>query len=276
MINKLKYLFLLVICAGVVGNATNVSAQAPGRRDVDKLIQYYEWVFEAQFTSDQRSEYQEIKAEDFRNDAAGEKKGIDGILNNFATIKSKSENEQARIRGIVLSTFIKDLRDLGSDNKEAVFLLSVYDGAQAKAAREADANGTGDISAYVGKWVWARTGSGVVSGSGVWMGGNGSRFTYEFSPSGHVKFTGIMNVMQGGCSQQVFQSREGEASVSGNNLTINWQPEKFTRDFSCDAGNNYTKTMPAKVEKVKVNFKTDLGQKQMCFVGAECFSPTNK
>ena len=83
-----------------------------------------------------------------------------------------------------------------------------------------------------------------------------------------------MNVMMGGCSQQIFRLIRGKASVSGNNLTISWQPEKFTRDYSCDTANNYTKTMPARVEKRKVSFKTDLGQKQMCFVGAECFSPT--
>lgn len=274
MMNKIKYLFLLAVCAGLIGSAMNVSAQTGA--DTNKLVNYYEWLFETRFTDEQRSQYQEIKAEDYRTDGANEKKGIDSLMKNFAVIKSKDENEQAGVRGSVIGNFIKSLEDAGGDNKEAVFLLSVYNDAQARASQDAGANGAGDISAYVGKWAWSRTGSGVVSGSGVWMGGNGSRFTYEFSPNGTVKFTGMMNVMQGGCSQQIFRSIEGKASVSGNNLTISWQPEKFTRDFSCDTANNYTKTMPAKVEKLKVNFKIDLGQKQMCFVGAECFSPTNK
>lgn len=271
MISKVKYVFLFVICAVVFGSAMNVSAQSSGQ--IDKVVQYYEWLFETQFTSEQRSEYQAIKEEDFRNDPAGEKKGLDGILNNFAIIKSKNASEQERIRGVVVGKFIEDLRGLGGDNKEAKFLLSVYDDKQTADARESEAAGTGDISAYVGKWVWSHTGTGVTIG-GVWAGSNGSRFTYEFSPNGDVQFTGIMNVMNGGCSQQIFQSKKGRASISENNLTINWQPGKFTRDFSCDAANNYTKTEPAKVEKMKVNFKTDLGQKQMCFLGAECFSQT--
>ena len=272
MMNKIKYLFLLAICAAVFGSAMNVSAQS--QADTNKIIGYYEWLFDTQFSSSQRNAYSEIKNEDYQNDGANEKKGIDSLMVNFAKIKSKDENEQARLRGSIVGNFVKSLEDAGSDNKEAVFLLGVYNDAQAKEARDAEANGAGDISAYVGKWVWAHSGSSTISTGGAYMGSNGSRFTYQFSPNGAVEFTGIMNVMNGGCSQQIFRSIRGKASVSGNNLTISWQPEKFTRDFSCDTANNYTKTMPAKVEKHKVSFKTDLGRKQMCFVGAECFSPT--
>jgi hypothetical protein len=271
MINKLKYLFLLAICAGIFGNFTSVSAQANGQAYADRVIPYYEWLFETQFTSAQRSEYRQIKTEDFQKDPAGEKKSADDLLNNFNTIKSKNENEQAKVRGIVMNTFVDDLRGM-TDSREAQLLLAVYDAKQAEDSKAASANGTGNISAYAGKWAWSRTGTGVVIG-GVYAGGNGSRFTYEFAANGTVKFTGIMNVMQGGCSQEMFQTRDGKASVSGNSLTINWGPEKFSRKFSCDAANDYTKTLPAKVEKLKVNFKTNsTGQKEMCIVGAECYA----
>lgn len=272
MIEKLKYLFLLAICAGVFGTTADVSAQANGQAYADKIIPYYEWLFETRFTSAQRGEYQQIKAEDFRKDPAGEKKSADDLLGNFSAVKSKTEDQQARIRGEVLSSFIDDLRGM-SDSKEAQLLLAVYETKQAEDSRAAETSGTGNISAYTGKWVWARTGGSEIGQRGNLLGTNGSRFTYEFSPGGNVKFTGIMNVMMGGCSQQVFQSREGKASVSGNNLTINWGQEKFNRDFSCDTANNYTKTNPAKVEKLKVSFKTNsTGQRQMCVVGSECFT----
>jgi hypothetical protein len=274
MINKLKYLFLLILCAGLIGSAVNVSAQSNNQSDTNGLINYYEWLFETQFTSEQRSQYNEIKDEDYRLDYANEKQGINSLMASFAKIKSKNENEQANLRSSILGNFVKQLQDAGSGNKEAVFLLSVYNDVQMRTQLKAVANGTGDISAYVGTWVWAHTGISTISTGGAYMGSNGSRFTYEFSPNGDVQFTGIMNVMQGGCNQQIFRSIKGKASVSGNNLTISWQPEKFTRDFSCDTANNYTKTIPAKTEKFKISFKTDLGQKQMCFLGSECFSST--
>ena len=274
MISNLKYILLTILCLGMIGSLKHVSAQSSNQSDTDGLISYYEWLFETKFSSNERAQYNEIKEEDYRLDYANEKKGISSLLATFAKTRSKGENEQARIRDEILSSFVKQLQEAGSGNKEAAFLLSVYTKAQARLGQESGANGVGDIGPFVGKWVWAHTGSSTISTGGAYMGSNGSRFTYEFSPNGAVQFTGIMNVMQGGCSQQVFRSIQGAASVSGNELTIRWQPEKFTRDYSCDTANNYTKTMPSRVERHKISFRTDLGQKQMCFVGAECFSPT--
>ena len=145
MINKLKYLFLLAVCAGVFGSAANVSAQSTSQTYANKIIQYYEWLFETQFTSAERSQYQAIKAEDFQTDPVAIKKGSDELINNFATIKSKDQNEQERVRGRILSTFVNDLRGM-KDDKEAVLLVSVYDEAQARAAQDAESAGTGDIS----------------------------------------------------------------------------------------------------------------------------------
>lgn len=282
--NKLKYLFLFVLCFGIIGGVKNVSAQNGGvlataggkslkQSDVDKVIEFYEWAFDTKFTNEQRSEFASIKADNFQKDPVGEKKGIDNILNNYAAIRAKNENDQYRIRQAFNTDFVGQLRS-GAD-AESKLLLSVYDRAQTASEAETSAGG-GDISSIVGKWAWSRTGSSTISAGGVYIGSNGSRFTYQFLPDGAVEFTGIMNVMQGGCSQQIFQSRKGQASLSGSNLTIRWQPEKFTRDFSCDTANNYTKTIPAKTEKLQINFKNDLGQRQLCFLGAECFSPTNK
>lgn len=272
MINKTKYFFLMILCVGLFGISNTVSAQSNDAR-VNKLIEFYEWTFDAKFTADERRQYEAIKAQDFSKDPEGEGKSADQTIANYKAILAKNENEQEKIRGNFQPDFIKQLRDMNG-NEEATLLLSIYDRAQQTASSEAEANGAGDLSAITGKWVWAHTGGSVIGTSGAYLGSNGSRFTYQFSPDGAVEFTGIMNIMQGGCSQQVFQSRKGQASLSGDTLTIRWQPEKFTRDFSCDTANNYTKTMPAKVERVKVRLKTDLGQKQLCFVGSECFSET--
>ena len=131
-----------------------------------------------------------------------------------------------------------------------------------------------DIENLAGEWVWTRTGSSTVSSSGVYAGSSGSRFTYEFSPDGTAKFTGLMNVMQGGCNMQIFRNAEGQASLSGEQLTIEWQPETFTRDDSCSSSQNYTKTMPARTEKSTVKFKNDGGREQLCMTEKEetCFS----
>jgi hypothetical protein len=287
MLRKIKHLVLLILCICLLDRGMpRASAQSSGqllaesggeslkKSDVDQVIAFFEWAFETKFTDEQRNEYQSIKAESFRKDPAAEKKGINMILTTFAALRAKNENQQAKVRQAFNNDFIAQLRR--DKSAEAVFLASVYDGAQGAAGNQTnEANGVGDISAIVGKWVWGRTGSSTISTVGTYMGSNGSRYTYQFFPGGRVEYTGIMNVMQGGCNQQVFRSVKGQASLSGNELTIRWEPEKFTRDFSCDTANNYTKTMPAKTEKLRIRFRNDAGQKQLCISDSECFSPTN-
>ena len=294
MMNKFKYFSILFLYILLMDGATvNISAQAAGSKvlvtaqneslnksDIDKVIAFYEWAFSAKFTSEQRNEYQSIKLNEFRKDPDGTRKSIDNLISNYTQALAKNEQEQSRIRQAFNGEFVGQLRNLPND-AEAKLLLSVYDSAHASETASNDADNSsgsvGEISSLVGKWVWTHTGNSAVSTSGTYIGSNGSRFTYQFLPNGTVEFTGIMNVMSGSCNQQIFQSRKGKVSLSGSTMTINWSPASFTRDFSCDRANNYTKTLPAENETYQVKFKTDLGQKQLCLISKDetCFSPTN-
>lgn len=305
MMNRTKYLFLMIVCAGLIGGAVlNGAAQTnrvlvSGKQtlkqsDVNDLIDFYQWVFETEFSDDERNRFQKYTVNEFRNDPNSSRATIDDIVNTFPQLIAADSAVQREARQRFLAAFLPEARKNSDENSR--MLVGIYEAAHGGkssnyASRNSDEDskvadnnsndandentGGGDVSDLTGKWVWARTGSTTWTGSGVYAGGNGSRFTYEFAPNGRVQYTGIMNVMQGGCSQQVFQSIEGRASLSGDTLTINWSPEKFTRDFSCDRANNYTKTRPARTEVDKVRFKTDsTGQKQLCLTEKEetCFS----
>lgn len=76
-----------------------------------------------------------------------------------------------------------------------------------------------------------------------------------------------------GC--RFLKSTKGTANLTGDSLTINWEPANFTRDDSCDTAGNYEKTLPAETETLKVAFKESAGQKQLCLTGKDetCFSP---
>ncbi len=305
MINRIKTLFLMIICVGLIGGAVLKTAAQTGNRvlvsgkqtlrqsDVNDLIDFYQWVFEAEFSDSERDRFQKYTVAEFRNDPNSSRNTIDDIVNTFPQLIAADNAVQKEARKRFLAAFLPEARKNSDENSR--MLIGIYEAAHGGsknsnyASRNSDEDsnvsndnsndenaGGGDLSDLTGKWVWSRTGSTTWSNSGVYAGGNGSRFTYEFSPNGRVQYTGIMNVMQGGCSQQVFQSIEGRASLSGDTLTINWSPEKFTRDFSCDRANNYTKTRPARTEVDKVRFKTDsTGQKQLCLTekGETCFSP---
>ncbi|MBD1845945.1 hypothetical protein H6F89_21535 [Cyanobacteria bacterium FACHB-63] len=293
MMSKFKFFSLFVLSVALTnGAANNIAAHAAeskvflmaqnnalSRSDVDQVIAFFEWAFGAQFTPEQRNQYYSIKSNEFNNDPAATKRGIADVINNYKQAIAKPEAEQSRIRQGFNKGFVEQLRKLPND-AEARLLLSVYEAANSKdtASNFSDSSsGVRGISSIVGKWAWARTGSSTYAQGGAFVGANGSRFTYQFQPNGTVEYTGIMNVMSGGCSQQIFQSRKGKVRLSGSTMTINWSPGTFTRDFSCDRSNNYTKAVPAESETYQVRLKTDLGQNQLCLTRKEetCFSPTN-
>jgi hypothetical protein len=298
MINTLKYLFLLVLCVGLIGGAQNVSAQTGEKvllstggkqlkqSDVNKMIEFYEWVFEAKFSADERARFAEYTAREFRANPANARKTIDDIVGVLPKFQAASEDVQAKTRKDFLDVFLSEARKNTDENSQ--MLIGIYeaahggndsDAAENKANENAPVNnadeGVGNISAIVGNWVWGSSGSSTYSSGGSYIGSNGSRHTYQFNPNGTVEYTGIMNVMTAGCRMQVFRSAKGRASLSGNTLTINWSPAAFSRADSCSPSKDYKKTLPAETETFQVKFKTDYGQRQLCMTGKDetCYSP---
>jgi hypothetical protein len=302
MINAIKYLFLTILCAGLVGGATIVSAQTGGERvlvaagkkplkqsDVTKLIEFYEWAFETKFTREQRERFQEYTADEFRNDPAGSRATIDDIKTTLPQILAADAGVQTETRKNFLAAFLPEARKNTDENSQ--MLLSIYENAQGgnqttvasnnsneeeSVETEDTSNGSGgNVSALAGTWVWGRSGSYTTTTAGAYLGGNGSRHTYQFSANGAVEYTGIMNVMTAGCRMQIFRTMKGRASLNGDTLTIKWSPAAFSRDDSCSPSQNYKKTMPAETETLKVAFKDSYGQKQLCLTGKDetCYSP---
>jgi hypothetical protein len=202
-------------------------------------------------------------------------------------VKALSPAEQEAKRANFTPAFVENLRKATGDPTSEL-LVSIYDGAQnggtsneASSTAMSEDSGesagapVGNILSLVGGWVWGSSGSSTYTTGGAYVGSNGSRFTYKFLANGSVEYTGIMNVMSGGCRMQIFSMKKGRASLSGNTLTISWAPADFSRDDSCSPAKNYKKKLPAETETFKVRFQESYGQKQLCLTGKDetCFSP---
>lgn len=298
MIQKLKYLFLLVLCAGLIGGALNVSAQTSDKvlvsaggkalrqADIDKMIEFYEWAFQAKFNTKQRADFQRFTEREFRADPAQARATVDDIVQTLPKILAAREDVRAETRKNFLAVFLPEARKNSDANSQ--MLVSIYESANGGAEDEnvasSDENNAaqnndsyetvkkvnvGNLSSIVGKWVSGSSGSMTTTTSGVYLGGNGSRHTYEFSANGLVEYTGIMNIMTGGCRMQIFKTAKGRATLSGSTLTINWSPASFSRDDSCSPSKNYKKTLPAETETFQINFETYYDDKQLCLTGSD-------
>ena len=302
MILKLKYIFLVVLCAGMIGGALNIHGQvsdkvlisASGKSlrqsDIDRMIEFYEWAFQAEFNGAQRADFQRFTEREFRANPAEARATVDDIVKTLPQILAASEDVQAETRKNFLDAFLPEARKNSDENSQ--MLVSIYETANGGAddsnvasndAKSEDPNdsyetvkkvGVGNLSAIVGKWVSGSSGSMTKTTSGVYLGGNASRHTYQFNADGTVEYTGIMNMMTGGCRMQIFKSAKGRANLSGSTLTINWSPASFSRDDSCSPSKNYKKTLPAEVETMQVNFETYYDDKQLCLTTTDktCFS----
>jgi len=298
MINKFKYLFLLILCVGLLGGSGAISAQNTAERilvagkkplkqsDINALIEFYEWAFEAKFTAQERTKFQQYTENEFRANPSESRKTIDDIVNTFPKILAADEDVQAETRKNFLAAFLPEARKNSDANSQ--MLLQIYENANGAMTENLASNETkedgnyesvktlnvGNISAIVGKWVSGSSGSMTKTTSGVYLGGNASRHTYQFGANGAVEYTGIMNMMTGGCRMQIFKSAKGKASLNGNTLTINWSPASFSRDDSCSPSKNYKKTLPAETETFKINFETYYDDKQLCLTTTDkmCFS----
>lgn len=295
----------MILCAAIFGETTlNISAQSNGKvlisakgqtlkqSDVDTLIKFYEWAFQAEFSSAQRRDFEDHTEQEFRTNPTESRATIDDIVKTLPQILAASEDVQAETRKNFLDIFLPEARKNSDANSQ--MLLSIYETANGSLPNdvaenertektEEDTYGSyesvkkfpvGNFSSIVGKWVSGNSGSIVTTPTGAILGGNGSRHTYQFSANGTVEYTGIMNSMTGGCRMQIFKSAKGKATLSGDTLTINWSPASFSRDDSCSPSKNYKKTLPAETETMKINFETYYDDKQLCLTTTDrmCFS----
>lgn len=290
---NLQYIFVLaiVLAFGAVVNAQGDQVLVTGKAglknsDVTTMIEFYEWALEAKFTSDQRERFTENTIIEFKADPKGARKTIDDIVTTFPKIKAADDDLQRSARENFIGEFLPLVRKGEDDNSR--MLLGIYESARGSKVENTEspspqndtidnAKPVGNIAAISGKWAWADSGSMTKTTTGVYLGGNASRFTYEFSPNGSVLFTGIMTTMTGGCKLTAFRTVKGKASLNGDKLTIDWQPASFSRDDMCSPAKDYKKILPAEKETFTVRLKTDLGQKQLCLVASDetCYSPAN-
>lgn len=292
----MRYLFILLMIFALTGSTINTYAQADKtlvqakqplkQADVDTLIEFYEWAFEASFTGSQRDELTRHTVAEYKAKPAESRRTLDDIIQTFAKIKQADSDLQQATREAFLAEFLPEARK--GDDENSRLLLAVYEaahgggGSEAPAAaqeEEPESHGVGDgnldLSSLAGEWVWGSSGSIIRSTTGVYQGGSGSRHTYKFGANGSVEYTGIMNQMTGGCRMQIFRNAKGRASLSGGTLTIKWAPASFSRDDSCSPAKNYKKSMPAETETFQVKFRMATGQKQLCLTSSDemCFSP---
>jgi hypothetical protein len=270
MMNKLKFIFLLILCAASIGGLTNISAQTSDRvlvagnstlrqSEVDKLIEFYEWAFETSFTKKERVRYQAFVVEGFRQDPAEARKSADVLIKVLAQVRAKDAAAQARMRQMFNEDFSKDLR--AANDEESRLMLGIYErgqgadkndetvevvtGEQDTEENSKSLTGAGSQK-LVGTWMRSDGAGGSRDYTGKTNYNSGTDTTFEFSADGTMRFSiksETLSITQCRITENTMMS--GRYTVSGNQLTMSLGAATVTGTNSCDAKGNFRKNLSA-------------------------------
>ncbi|HEX8287505.1 MAG TPA: hypothetical protein VF556_05915 [Pyrinomonadaceae bacterium] len=271
---------MLVLCAGLVNAAINVSAQnardrvlVTGKKslkqsEVENLIKFYEWAFETEFTADERDRFQSYTISEFRSDPNASRATIDDIITTLPRILAAPVDVQTGTRKSFLAVFLTEARKNTDEN--SLMLLDIYEKAQSGNRRTSEegassgevaanknttsaqmATRKGNAGGLNGKW-FRTAGSGSRDYTGKTQYKSGEDFTFEFFPDGTMIYTSqldVLSIMQ--CVIKGTNKASGTYTVSGDSLTINLGAMSSVKSNSCDSKENYNKTLEPTSKTIK-------------------------
>lgn len=251
---------------------------------VDHLRDFFEWLFEKEFSAAQRTEFQSLIAEKWRS----EEKAPAGILDLLKThdgIQALNDADREEIRRQLLPKMLDSFRN--SEGTELNrFLSGVYenraenpsvrndaDGENAKNGSDSadgkspsDDRGSASFGDLVGTW---RTGSVSTIRYKDLMTGNlsdvsGNMSEYEISPNGSIQYTGFLSTTIYACTTKLFFIKTGKISVSGSTVTFDYRTGERNYQNSCNASLSGIKPIPPATKTARFTLERDENGISLC------------
>jgi hypothetical protein len=258
-------------------DAVNVRAQASGERaltqgknplrqaEIETMIEFYEWMFESEFTADERERFQEYTIKEFKANPTTGRQTVDEIVKTLPRLRELDSDAQTSIRKGFLNDFVPEMRKGTDENSQ--MLLEIYERARengqnvARNDRNANAKNaprtgkSGNAGGIVGKW-FRSTGSGHRDYTGKTQYKAGEDFTFEFFADGTVSYLSELDVLTiTQCEIKGTNKARGTYTISGDTLTINLGAMNALKSSTCDKKENYNKTLEPSTITVKFNVK---------------------
>ena len=286
-----KFWRLVFLCLFCVGCTTLASAQIPtagGRQkdrviidgnpalkqsDVDKLQDFFEWLFEAKLSAAERAEFQSLVV---KKGQSGEKEisGILDILKTHREIEALSESDRADVRRQLLPKVLDSFRAGGNDINK--FFSGVYENRRGNSAARKDEqavdgggggkNGSATVADLVGTWSSGSVSSerykNLISGDLSDVSGNASE--YIISPNGEIQYAGYLSTTIYACATKLFFTKKGKISVSGSTITFDYQTGERDYQNSCNASLSGVKPIPPQKKTVSFTLERDQHGVKLC------------
>jgi hypothetical protein len=266
MINNLRIFFCVILCTVIFAGVNQMSAQTgvdrvlvagkqPLRQSkIDKVIEFYEWAFETDFSANERARFQATLIEAFRQDAATSHQNADILVNALAKIRTNDEAAQNKMRASFNEDFVKDLR--AANDEESALLLGIYERGQQKndatnvfespepPQPTKSSNRTIGSNKVVGKWMRSEGAGRGDDGTGKTIYSSGLNTTFEFFADGTMQFTidkKVLSITQ--CRISELTKIPGTYSFDGDQLKMNLGTGTSVGTSSCEKAGNFKKKL---------------------------------
>lgn len=301
--------FAAVLC-GTVFSATAragaVRIQGEGKAslkqaEIDKLIEFYQWAFEARFTPGERERFAQLSAEYYRQNPEGARKDAAALIAVYAKVRAKDDTAQRELRRAFNESFVKELRAAGGD--VAQLLLSIYERGQggetavdvlssgedlrdAEPSTPSGGSREGAPNSLVGRWLKSGGSGGSRSPTGKTLYNSGNDVIFEFHADGTMLFVNEKNTLSiTQCRITETMRMPGTYSVDGDSLTLSLGAGTHIGTSSCERAGNFKRTLSSSsltkrfvVKRMESIFRPD-APLLLCLDGAkddDCFERADK
>lgn len=281
-----KFMSLVFLCLFCFCGAFVASAQAQlkdrvivdgnpelKQSDVDKLQDFFEWLFETKFSKAQKVELQRLVVQKWQS---GEKEstGILDILKTHDGIQALSESDRADVRRELMPKVLDSFRNGRSEINK--FLSGVYENRRENSATtdgnaienggSSNSSGSATIADFAGTWS-----SGNVSGiryknltNGDLSDVSGNMSEYIISKNGDIQYTGYLSTTIYACSTRLFFTKKGKISVSGSFITFDYKTGERDYQNSCNASLSGVKPIPPQKKTVSFTLERSAQGVRLC------------
>lgn len=234
---------------------------------VNRLTSLLEWSLDVNLTNEERAELKNIVVSYWKN---GDEKSVKSILDTLAfeeKLATASEENKQKIKPDLKKELLKVFRQDKNEPLSRLLLSAFERNSGAKNSDSVGQSSKKSLENLVGRWQVSHGNSVTTQNiySGAIGDANAMIAEYDIKANGSVIFSFYLSQNNYGCVTKVKTSKTGRVSVSGNQLIFNYDKGSTTSSDSCNAKNNYTKSLGKTSEDFSFELKRENGKEQFCF-----------
>jgi hypothetical protein len=252
------------------------------RKQLNDLLEYFEWSLKARFTAGQQSRIEQIVVAEWRAASRDTAQNFALLFDKVRRFKALSASRRDEVQPRQQASYIEFITREPRSELDQI----LYDAYRQARVKDADADDLADGDAsnerknlepsggktdLVGEWSTGEQAFSLFGSSAgnVFANAGGSLRSFKIYPDGRVEFAAFFTQSLSSCVTKIFRTSSGKWSVNGERVTFDFAPGKVQSRSDCDRQRNYTKTIDAEKQIFTYTVEPFNGGQKLCLLDAD-------